>query len=312
MLNWSPDGWDAADAIAEWPSIEALRAEAFRLAKPSDLGPAYVSHGQFHMRSHGLWCEAPHKSKNSDDVESERLEIWVSGPFEILGRVRDNHGGEWARLLRWNDEDGREHVETVRDADLHGEASALAAKLAHGGLKTARASWRKAVAYLNGADVRARITSVDRAGWHVVADRSLFVLPSGPIGAPSGETVILQGGAMAAYSVKGTLEAWRETVGQKIAGHSRAVLAVSVAFAGPLALDWTGWLRHPPVRVLVDRKDDPASAWGASVAGSSLVSEAVASYRQRSRRVCGACDRRVFRVSTKLGPLIGARRWSGT
>jgi putative DNA primase/helicase len=234
--DWSPDGWDAADAIAEWPSIEALRAEAFRLAMPSDLGPTYVSHGQFHMRSYGLWCEAPHRSKKGDDDQRERLEMWLSGPFEILGRVRDNQGGEWARLLRWNDEDGREHVETVRDADLHGEASALAAQLAHGGLKiaTGRGSREKLVAYLNGADVRARITSVDRTGWHVVADRSIFVLPSGPIGAPSGETVLLQGGATAAYSVKGTLETWRETVGQKIAGHSRAVLAVSVAFAGPL------------------------------------------------------------------------------
>ena len=234
--NYSPDGWDAANAVAEWPDLEALRAQALWLTKPFDEGPAYISHGLYHMRADGLWCAAPDKGKNSEDGAIETLEVWVSGPFEILGRVRDHQGDQWARLLRWRDEDGREHVETVDDADLHGDASALAAELARGGLKiaTGRGSREKLVAYLNGADVRARATSVDRTGWHLVADSSVFVLPSGPIGAPTCETVILRGGVTAPYGVKGTLEAWRENVGEKTAGHSRAILAVSVAFAGPL------------------------------------------------------------------------------
>ena len=43
----APNGWDAADAIAEWKDQEALRSVINRAAKPYDPGPAYVSFGQF-------------------------------------------------------------------------------------------------------------------------------------------------------------------------------------------------------------------------------------------------------------------------
>jgi hypothetical protein len=227
-------GWDAADAVGEWKDAGALRKAAVGLAKSFDAGPAFVCHGQFEMRADGLWCKIPIKSKKDD--QDEAGEIWLSSSFEIPGRARDAQGAQWARMLRFKDADGREHTATVSDAELHGEASALAAKLAHCGLQiaTGRGSREKFVAYLNGAMVRARVTTVDRTGWCDVSGVAVFVLPAGAIGAPRGEAVMLQGGATAAYGSKGTLEGWRETIGEKVATHSRAVLAVSVAFAGPL------------------------------------------------------------------------------
>ena len=48
-------GWDAADAVAEWRDMAALRKAAHGLAKPYEPGPQFVSWGQFKMdakRSH--------------------------------------------------------------------------------------------------------------------------------------------------------------------------------------------------------------------------------------------------------------------
>jgi hypothetical protein len=44
-----PQGWDAADALAEWESLAALRKAINRAAKPYDPGPAFISYGQFTM-----------------------------------------------------------------------------------------------------------------------------------------------------------------------------------------------------------------------------------------------------------------------
>lgn len=227
----APKGWDVADAIDEGWAVDALRKAAVGLAKVFDPGPAYVSHGPFDMRAAGLFCTVRAKGKDADDEE-----IRLSGPFEIPGRARDAHGGQWARVLRWKDGDGREHTASVNDADLHGEASALAAKLAHGGLQiaTARGSRERLVAYINGAFVHKNFTTVERTGWHDVAGKAVYVLPAQSIGAPASETVRLQSGATAAYGAKGTLAGWREAIGERAGSHSRAVLALSVAFAGPL------------------------------------------------------------------------------
>jgi putative DNA primase/helicase len=233
-------GWDAADAADEWEDVDSLRQAAHGLTKAYDPGPAFVSHNSFAMREDGLWYTAPGNGKTDGDDE-DACEVWLCGPFEIPGRIRDTHGGQWARLLRWKDEDGREHNAPVNDADLHGVAGALAAKLAQGGLRiaTGRGNRERLIAYLNGAIVRTRITIVDRTGWHEVRGRSVFVLPASSAGAPAGETVILKGGVTAAYGSKGTLHNWCENVGKRAGTHARAVLALSVAFAGPL-LQLTG------------------------------------------------------------------------
>jgi hypothetical protein len=87
--------------------------------------------------------------KGSGKKEREET-AWVSAPFEILGRVRDPKSEGWARLLRWNDDDGREHECAVSDSDLHGDVSVLCAMLAARGLKIATGPNRNFLAhYLN-------------------------------------------------------------------------------------------------------------------------------------------------------------------
>ena len=88
-------------------------------------GPKYRSFGHFRMDEKGLFAE-------NKDVDKS---LFISAPFEVLGRVRNPSSESWARLLRWNDDDRRVHTFAVPDADLHGDPSTLCANLAARGLK---------------------------------------------------------------------------------------------------------------------------------------------------------------------------------
>src|SRR6476469_2022969 len=88
---------------------EAVREE---VAQAVELRPPeYISFGCYQMDDNGLALLVT-KGKG-DEQTSERIP--VSGPFEILGRVRDPKGEGWARLLRWSDQDNRIHRYAVSD-----------------------------------------------------------------------------------------------------------------------------------------------------------------------------------------------------
>jgi putative DNA primase/helicase len=225
-------GWDVAEGLAEGFTPDDLRKAANTASKVVDQGFAYISFDEFEMDEDGLHATVLRGKGDKAKLET----VWLSSPFEVLGRARDPSGQGWARWLRWRDADGRVHDYPVADATLHGDGAALAGALAERGLRvTTRPSDRaKLVEYLNSTDVSRRVTLVGRTGWHTIAGTKVFVLPSEIIGAPTSESVIMTGAASAPYEAKGTLQDWREGVGRLVAGHARPVLAVSTAFAGAL------------------------------------------------------------------------------
>jgi len=159
-------------------------------------------------------------------------QIWLSGPFEIIGRVRDPKNEGWARLLRWEDDDKRIHECTISDADLHHDPSETCAKLAGQGLKIATGSSRGYfLQYLNSAAVEERLTIVPRTGWHDVDGEKIFALPGDATGNGS---IIVSGTVTSPYESNGTLDEWKDSVGKLVADHTRGVFAVSAAFAAPL------------------------------------------------------------------------------
>ena len=90
------DGWDAADAITEWPDL-ALRRAAYTCARPFDVAestPAYISFGKYTMDTDGLHTEVK-RGRRGNSFEIVR----VSAPFEILGHGRDPHGRAWGRSI---------------------------------------------------------------------------------------------------------------------------------------------------------------------------------------------------------------------
>jgi putative DNA primase/helicase len=162
--------------------------------------------------------------------EEWREEIWLSAPFEIIGRVRDPKSESWARLLRWGDDDGVVHQHPVADEDLHGDGSALCAALASRGLKICTGNIRQHfVTYLNRVVVKARVTIVARTGWHEVGDQRTFVLPDS-----INSKIIVSEAITSPYVASGSLEQWQSSVAKLAEGHSRALFGISTAFVPPL------------------------------------------------------------------------------
>jgi putative DNA primase/helicase len=223
-------GWDAADAVAEWQDIAALRKAAHGLAKPYEPGPQFVSWGSFKMGSGGLTTEVAKGRGENATTET----IWIASAFEVIGACRDPYGRGWGKWLRWRDADGRIHTRHVSDAALQGDPSALCGGLADEGLNINRNQQRPFLTYLSGCDVKGRVTIVHRTGWHDIGSHHVFVLPAETIGPKGSEQVILDASALGLYEAHGTLKDWQAGIGNLSCGHALPVLAISAAFAGSL------------------------------------------------------------------------------
>lgn len=224
-----PDKWDLADAVPGGVNLADMLASAELVydgavpgADPEVYQPPRWPAG-FDMRKEGLF------RKSGDDEADE----WISGPFHVAGEARDPDNGGWSLALSWQDRDGVQHHGLIAKADLLGDGVDCLRPLAARGLEfSTKAKNIKALKEaLAGVCSDARVRLVNRTGWH----GSVFVLPSRTFGTAA-ESVIYQGEARAArYAEAGTLEEWRDRIAARAAGNSRLVLALSVAFAGPLA-----------------------------------------------------------------------------
>ena len=169
-------------------------------------------------------------------------------------------------MLRWNDDDQHVHKFAVSDADLHGDLSTLCANLAARGLKVAteRKARAELIRYLNEVSVEDRVRVVERTGWHEGNNAKVFVLPNDSIDSTANERFIIQASATAPFESHGMLADWQNGVGSLVAGHSRAVFAVSIAFAGPLL-------------GLIGREGGGFNLYGQSSRGKTTLAEASAS-----------------------------------
>jgi uncharacterized protein (DUF927 family) len=192
--------------------------------KPQVDPPEYRSFGDFKMTEDGL--VAP--------VGPQQVRTRICAPFEVIGRARDPLGNGWGKLIRWTDEDKRLRTHLVPDADLHREVSALTARLADMGLHVTLGCGRPLAEYLSQVEVKQRLTCVSRTGWHEIGGAKCFILPHRNVAVPTGEKVLLNVGSAAKFEIAGTLDDWQRGVGQLVRDHSRAVVAVSAAFVGPL------------------------------------------------------------------------------
>jgi putative DNA primase/helicase len=215
-----PDGFDLGDDIS--PDLDIVG----RIQNAVESG-RYISFGPFTMDPvRGLSVEIEKDGK----VETH----FVSGAFKVLGRVRTPDGEQWARLLRWCDEDKRVHTMAIPDAELHGDAKALAALLATRGLKVSTGKGRPHLAhYLNSVRCDRRLTLVDRTGWHEIDGQRVFVLPGRTIGLIA-NSVVFNSRQESPYDTRGTLEDWQDGVGRLVCDHTRPTFAVSAALAAPM------------------------------------------------------------------------------
>lgn len=156
---------------------------------------------------------------------------FICSRLYIEADTRDEHNENWGRLPRFPDRDGVWHTWAMPMSLLSGDGREYRERLLELGLEID--SKRKArtllETYLN-TNPNKKALCVTKQGWH----RGAFVLPDETIG-ENGEPIYLQTlSTNHLFRQAGTLDEWRERVGQYCAGNSRLVLAASVAFAAPL------------------------------------------------------------------------------
>jgi uncharacterized protein (DUF927 family) len=238
-----------SDAPAQWASfasevkpehvkiatiIKAAKDAGFVLtnSKAGEAASSFVSFGSFTMDANGGLTKTAQVRKGQNvtfDV------FWISAPFEVLGACRDPRGCAWGKQVRFHDADKRAHMRHVSDAALQGDPATLCAVLADEGLKINRTKQKEFAEYLSGVDVSARVTIVNRTGWHEVGGKLIFALPTETIGAGDETRVVIDAAALGPYEAWGSLDDWKLGVGALTAGHALPVFMVSAALAGPLA-----------------------------------------------------------------------------
>lgn len=169
-----------------------------------------------------------------DKEGNETAPFWLCSPVCIKALTRDTNGREWGRLLAWPDRDGKLHEWAMPMELLQGDGNELRAYLAAGGADIATNGKARNLfsSYLQLWPVQARARCTQRPGWH----NGVYVMPDQVIGDDS-EKVVFQNISPVepAFSVSGSVEAWRDNVACLAEGNSRVVFAISAAFAAPLA-----------------------------------------------------------------------------
>jgi putative DNA primase/helicase len=186
----------------------------------------------FKVDEHGLSFAKYH------DGEVEWIRI--GDPLEISALTRSESGGDWGRLLRWRDSDGRPHEWALPMAMLAGDGIGYREHLLGNGFRIepnhgARTGLQS---YISSCTPSARAIAVTRLGWH--GER--FILPDRVFGdSANGEATIFQPlqPIEHAFYEAGTLGEWRENVAAPCVGNSRLIFAVSMAFA-PSLLEMLG------------------------------------------------------------------------
>jgi uncharacterized protein (DUF927 family) len=219
-----PEKWDLADP---WPlGLDRITADRLLDQALGRIGDTVTWPFGYRMEPTGLWFD-----KYSDGKPTP---IRLSGPFGIVGEARDPDGGEWSLVLRFKDPDGRAKQEVVGRSHLAASGGEVRARLSGAGLyiSVRRGEADRFNAAL--AEVRApkRLTLVDATGW-VGEDR--FVLPHNVVGKAGSEPVLFTGHAGAFhYGRAGALDRWRSEIAALACGNDLLMLALSIAFAGPL------------------------------------------------------------------------------
>ncbi|MBK9655065.1 MAG: DUF927 domain-containing protein [Rhodanobacteraceae bacterium] len=248
-----PEGWGAADALAEGIDRDTLARllETMHTSKPAGGArrtrePARAASGQGAPRSgfveikqgdaRGLrpgiyWQPVGTASGGGELVEGDPQ--FICAPLKVEALTRDATGNEWGRLLSFADPDGSPHTWAMPASMTARGGDELREELLRQGLEITPDPnrRRRLVEYILGAAPGRFARCVARTGW----DRAAFVLPGRVFGDTGEEAVILQTGASegAKLSSAGTLDEWRRHVSAPCAGNSRLVISVSMAFAAP-------------------------------------------------------------------------------
>lgn len=171
--------------------------------------------------------------------------IWLCSAFTIEASFRAADRSNWGRLFKIQTADGSRRDVMIFEREIEGSLAKVRAKLVNNGLciahdKAARIHFDKLLRSWRPTKI---MTLTESPGWVSPGHKS-FVLGNGTcLGAPDVLCQVdhLPGTARAA-TARGTAEQWRSEIAAKCAGNPVGVLAISLAFVGPLLslCNWHG------------------------------------------------------------------------
>lgn len=181
----------------------------------------------FTLDDEGVW----HRGR--DRHGNELNPLWLCAPLRVTARTRADDANGWGYLMEFADPDGNPKTWAAPTAMFSGEGAEWAARLRDMGLRMAPGTAARNLVgqYIETRNPEARVTQVERVGWH----GPVYVLPSGCIGSAEGRRYVFQSEAAVedSFRRRGTVEQWRDHVAALARGNSRLVFAIAVAFVGP-------------------------------------------------------------------------------
>ncbi|WP_085445499.1 DUF927 domain-containing protein [Escherichia coli] len=217
--------WD--DYRREYGLQRAREAFAEEMINPSD-AEKYLPHG-FRLTKEFLWYE---RQSNNDNAQPQQIK--VCSPLRVTAITCNADGGDFGRLLEWEDSNGVARKWAMPMTILAGAGQELREVLLENGLHfisvngTARAMLMEYIA--NCRPVR-KVICVERTGWYEGA----YVLTDEVIGKNASEVIFQTARAQKNdFTVKGDTRNWIDAIGRYCVGNSRLTFCVSLSFAAPL------------------------------------------------------------------------------
>ncbi|HCB1446080.1 TPA: DUF927 domain-containing protein, partial [Serratia marcescens] len=205
---------------------EAFNEELVQLGKSAVKLPQ-----GFRLTQEYLWFD---KQVQKSDGDTEIRNIKISNPLRVTAITCDADGGNFGRLLEWEDTYGQPRKWAMPMEMLSGSGEELRRILLVNGLSyisTTGEARARLMEYISLCKPERKVTCVNKTGWH----GDVYVLQDEVIG-DGAEAVILQTASVQGkdFRVAGTLNDWQEQIGRYCVGNSRVAFAVSLAFAAPL------------------------------------------------------------------------------
>lgn len=159
--------------------------------------------------------------------------IHICSPLQFVASFSDCNGGGWGRLALVTDPDGRSHEVRVSMSDLTCQPGRVISDLVGRGLilSADKKSKDRLLALLKAWKPSETLVAADRTGW---TDEDCTSFLAGETAIGSRQMLAPMTGKL--YSSAGTAQDWRENVGMLCRDNPMMILAVSLAFTGPLLL----------------------------------------------------------------------------
>ncbi|HEI6790667.1 TPA: DUF927 domain-containing protein [Yersinia enterocolitica] len=205
---------------------EAFREEMILFGK----GKTKLPQG-FRLTQEYLWYD---KLVNKSDGDTEIRNIKLCSPVRVTAITCDSDGGNYGRLLEWEDTNGISRKWAMPMEMLSSSGEELRRILLSNGLSyisTTGQARAHLMEYLSLCKPERKVTCVNKTGWH----GSVYVLQDEVIGVGA-ESVILQTASVQGrdFRTAGTLDEWRDQISRYCVGNGRVAFSVSLSFASPL------------------------------------------------------------------------------